>query len=357
VVKRIRGVRFEDAASAYLRVREMHVKPRTFLAEKYTMAAVRRAIGGNVWLSELDDDFWWNYFYGEEGRVNDLGAGAFNGELRRIRAFVDLAVRRGWLPADAAEYLRKDIRSRTEHLRSHLILTPAQLLQLVECAAYPSHRIALAIGANTALRGSEIVGIRLGKVNLPAGEMLVTLWKNGRDEVVPITSRLDNEIRRWLVEYEKATIEQGLGPLQPEWYLVPAQWPGRDREPGSTGYTKDSPFRLRLRPERHPAKPHEIVKMAMDRMGMEYDVGEGFHTTRRAFARAFHDGLVSQGDPNALRKTAALLHHANTTMTERYLRLNVESVAVSQTLKGVDFLGNLVAGDNVVPLKKLGGPA
>ena len=90
----------------------------------------------------------------------------------------------------------------------------------------------------------------------------------------------------------------------------------------------------------------------MDRMGLEYELGEGFHTTRRGFARAFHDGLVAQGDPNALRKTAALLHHANTTMTERYLRLNVETVAVSQALKGQDFLGNLVAGSNVVPLRR-----
>ena len=57
------------------------------------------------------------------------------------------------------------------------------------------------------------------------------------------------------------------------------------------------------------------------------------------------DVLVAAGDPNALRKTSALLHHANTTMTERYLGLNSESVAVTQTLRGQDFLGKLV-GDS-----------
>jgi integrase len=346
-------VRTDEAIRAFLTTREQHVSFRTWRGEKYSMAAVRRLAGGNHWVSTLDESFWWEYFYGDEhGRATDLGEGSFNNELRRCRAFVDFCVRRGWMEQSVAEYLRTDIRNRKPHLRQHLILTPAQLLQLTECAAYPSHRIALAVGCNTALRGSEIVGIKLGKINLDAGEMLVTLWKNDRDEVVPITSRLDAEIRRWLIEYEKATIEQGLGPLQPDWHLVPAQWPGRDRAPGELRYTKDSPLLLRLRPERHPTKPHEIVKAAMDRMGLEYELGEGFHTTRRGFARAFHDGLVAQGDPNALRKTAALLHHANTTMTERYLRLNVETVAVSQALKGQDFLGNLVAGSNVVPLRR-----
>jgi integrase len=351
-MKRLTGARFEEAADAFLRLRKMHVKATTYRGEVCTIAAVRRHLGGNHWVSTLDADFWWDYYYGDEGRIHQLGAGAFNGDLRRTRGFVDFCVRRSWMGSEVADYLRKDIKAQKEHVRQHLILTPAQLLQLVESAKYPSHRVALAVGANTALRGSEIVGIKLGKINLEAGEMLVTLWKQDRDEVVPITSRLDAEIRRWLVEYERMTMEQGLGPLQPSWHLVPAQWPGRDRIPGTPGYTADSPLRLLLRPERAPTKPYEIVTQAMANMGLDYESGEGFHTLRRAFARAFHDGLVAAGDPNALRKTAALLHHANTTMTERYLRLSVESVAVSSALKGVDFLGNLVGGPNVVQMRR-----
>lgn len=354
MAKKIAGVRFEAAAEAFLRVRKMHLKESTFRGEQYTIAGLRRTLGGNHWVSALDADFWWEYFYGDEGRAVTLGAGAFNGDLRRCRAFVEYCVRRDWMHADVSDYLRRDIKSRTEHLSQHLILTPGQLLQLVECAAFPSHRIALSVGSNTALRGSEIVGIKLGKIHLEAGEMLVTLWKQDRDEVIPITSRLDTEIRRWMVDYEKATIDQGLGPLQPSWHLVPGQFPGRGREPGSVRFTKDSPARIYLRPERYPSKPHGIVQQAMGRMGVEYEAGEGFHTTRRGFARAFHDGLVAAGDPNALRKTAALLHHANTTMTERYLRLSVETVAVSQALKGKDFLGDLVSGANVVPLRRVG---
>lgn len=345
-------MRFEAASAAFLKTRKQHVKPGTYRAETYTMNALRRTLGGNHWLSALDTNFWWEFFYGDEGRSGQLGAGAFNGELRRCRAFVDYCVRRGWMDADVKDYVWKDVKSRKEHLRQHLILTPPQLLQLVESAAYPMHRIALAVGSNTALRGSEVVGIKIGKINLDAGEMLVTLWKNDRDEVVPITSRLDQEIRQWLVHYEANTIAQGLGPLQPQWYLVPSQFPGRGRLPGSSRFTKDSPINIYLRPEKHPSRPHEIVQLAMERMGLDFEVGEGFHTTRRAFARAFHDGLVAAGDPNALRKTAALLHHANTTMTERYLRLSVETVGVSQALKGRDFLGDLVAGPNVRPILK-----
>jgi integrase len=352
MARKTAGARLDDAIRAFLTTREQHVAHRTWLGDKYALAAVRRHAGANCWVSQLDDEFWWDYFYGEEGRKDQVGAAYFNKDRQRIKAFVDFCVDRGWTDSSVLRYLDKYVKPRKEHLSQHLILTPAQLLQLTESAAYPSHRVALAVGCNTALRGSEIVGIKLGRINLEAGEMLVTLWKNSRDEVVPITSRLDHEIRQWLTVYEKTTIEQGLGPLQPDWHLVPAQWPGLDREPGSVSYTSSSPRVNRLRPERCPGRPHEIVTLAMDRMGVAYEPGEGFHTTRRAFARAFHDGLVAQGDPNALRKTAALLHHANTTMTERYLRLNVETVAVSQALKGQDFLGNLVAGSNVVPLRR-----
>ena len=97
------------------------------------MAAVRRLAGGNHWVSTLDESFWWEYFYGDEhGRATDLGEGSFNNELRRCRAFVDFCVRRGWMEQSVAEYLRTDIRNRKPHLRQHLILTPAQLLQLTQ---------------------------------------------------------------------------------------------------------------------------------------------------------------------------------------------------------------------------------
>ena len=349
------GVRWEEARDAYLRMRKMQIKEGTYKLEVNTMRAIDRYIGGNQWLTVMDGDWWWGYFYDDEdGRINSLGAETFNADLRRCRAFVEFANRRGWLGRDVAEYLRNEIKTRKLHRRQHLILTPAQLIRLVECAALPSHRVALAVGANTALRGSEIMGIKLGRINLDAGEMLVTLWKQDRDEIIPITSRLDGEIRRWLVEYERLTISQGLGRLDPDWYLVPGQRPVRLHAPGSTLFGKDSPQIMLLNPEVAPVHPHEMVQRAMDRMGVEYEANEGFHTLRRGFARAFYDGLVGLGDPNALRKTSALLHHVNTAMTERYLGLTAESTAVSQALKGVDFLGNLVRGDNVVPLRREG---
>lgn len=342
MAKKTEGVRFEDAAKAYLRTREIQVKKATYLTERNMISAIRKTLGGNHWLSTLDETFWWEYFYGDEGRARTLAPSSFNGDLRRCKAFVNFCIRRGWLPADAASFLREDVGRRKTTRRQRMILTPAQLIELPEHAAFPTHRIALAIGANTALRGSEIMGIKLGKVFLDRGEMLTKLYKTDDEAMVPITSRLDGEIRRWLEDYEKMTVDQGLGPLQPRWHLVPAQMPGRDREPGSTGYTKTSPNRLRLRPDYCPTHPHVMVQLAMNSMGIEYEKGEGFHTTRRAFARALYDGLVAQGDPGALRKTSAMLHHANTGMTEVYLGLTTETVAVSQTLKGRDFLGNLL---------------
>ena len=58
------------------------------------------------------------------------------------------------------------------------------------------------------------------------------------------------------------------------------------REPGSERFTANSPSILRIRPEHRPTQPHNIVQLAMDNMCLEYEPGEGFHTTRRGFARA-----------------------------------------------------------------------
>jgi integrase len=273
-----------------------------------------------------------------------LGAGSFNGDRRRCQSFVEFCIRRGWMDPGLKDFFKSDIKTRKEVKRQRMILTPQQLIELPEHAAYPSHRIALAIGANTALRGSEIMGIRLGKVYLDRGEMLVQLWKTDQEVMVPITSRLAEELKRWLEVYAQTAEEQGLGPLQQSWYLVPAQKPGRLREEGSARFTASSPSILRLRPENSPTQPHKMVQLALDDMHLDYEKSEGFHTLRRSFARAFYDGLVAQGDPNALRKTSALLHHANTEMTEHYLGLTNESIAVAWTLRGQDFLGNLVAG-------------
>jgi integrase len=344
VGRKIEGQRFEDAAKAYLKTRKAQVKHNTWRLEESTLNAIRKALGGNHWVSTLDEDFWWDYFYGEDGRSTTLGAGSFNGDRRRCQSFVEFCIRRGWMDAKLKDFFKSDIKTRKEVKRQRMILTPQQLIELPEHAAYPSHRVALAIGANTALRGSEIMGIKLGKVYLDRGEMLVRLWKTDQEVMVPITSRLAEELKRWLEVYAKKAEEQGLGPLQPSWYLVPAQKPGRLREEGSARFTASSPSILRLRPEHSPTQPHKMVQLALDDMGLEYEPGEGFHTTRRAFARAFYDGLVAQGDPNALRKTSALLHHANTEMTEHYLGLTNESTAVGWALRGQDFLGNLVAG-------------
>ena len=344
MAKKIEGQRFEDAAKAYLRSRSVQVKPKTLKLEVSTINQLRKALGGNHWVSSMDEEFWWDYFYGDEGRTAVLGPGAFNGDRRRCVSFVRYCIRRGWMDPKLTDFFVEDIKTRKEVKRQRMILTPQQLMDLPEHAAYPSHRIALAIGANTALRGSEIMGIKLGKVFLDRGEMLVQLWKTDTEVMVPITSRLAEELKRWLELYAKTAEEQGLGPLQPGWYLVPAQKPGRLREEGSARFTGSSPSILRLRPEHSPTAPYNMVKLAMTDMGLEYEPGEGFHTTRRAFARAFYDGLVAAGDPNALRKTSALLHHANTEMTEHYLGLTNETTAVASALRGQDFLGNLVGG-------------
>jgi hypothetical protein len=81
---------------------------------------------------------------------------------------------------------------------------------------------------------------------------------------------------------------------------------------------------------------------------------EGTHTIRRAIALAYFDeASAEQGDVAALRETAALLHHAHLSTTERYLGMTAEKNRRNKRIKGRPFLTAMVAKqDNVVPLRK-----
>jgi hypothetical protein len=70
-------------------------------------------------------------------------------------------------------------------------------------------------------------------------------------------------------------------------------------------------------------------------------------------ARAYYDSLCEErGDVAALRLTAALLHHKNTTTTEVYLGLDAEKAGRNRRLRGKPFLSAMVdREENVIPLR------
>lgn len=226
---------------------------------------------------------------------------------------------------------------------------PEKLLQLVEIADNPRDRALLALAVNTGLRASEITRIRVGDVHLDQGHVAVTIKKTGVVDEQPISLELDQELRRWLVTYA-TTLGRTLAADE---YLLPKRHGGLitrydtasdgARVPVRDGYQYDPKTMIR--------QPAKIVQKYLAALGMD-TWQEGLHTVRRAVARAYFDAASEAGYDGALRETAAMLHHASTKTTERYLGIEAEILKHDERIKGKSFLGALVDRSNVVPLRR-----
>lgn len=279
-------------------------------------------------------------------RQPPLSPGTHNLYRTRMVVWVKWCMQRGYIRRDPTINLHPMKNPKKKRLR----YGPEVLLSLLEQAKSPRDRILLAVACNTGLRGSEIVRIKVGDVDLAEGFMDVVIRKTGDVDEQPITSDLDLELRRWLVTYAK-----DLGrPLHNDDCLIPAQSGGLI----SHYETVDDGSR---KPVRHPKywkadtplkRPELAVKQALGALGLPTD-REGIHTIRRSVARAYYDMLTEEkGDVAALRLTAALLHHANTTTTEVYLGLDAEKVGRNRRMRGKPFLSALrPAKDNVLPMR------
>lgn len=181
--------------------------------------------------------------------------------------------------------------------RERLRLSPAELIRLLECTGHPRDRAVLALAMNTALRASEIAGLRLGDVDLDGGWLTVRITKSAVEDLMPVTLELDHELRVWLDFYAANTS----GPLGPTAYLFPAKAPGRWRysttpTPGVEQRMGNSVYvHGKLNPTMPIRKPAETVQRALRQSGYEIAAGEGLHTVRRSLARAFFDRESAAG--------------------------------------------------------------
>jgi integrase len=249
-------------------------------------------------------------------------------------------------------YLKKDVMTLTRPMKVHKTPRahpePVQLLQFLEVAKNPRDRAFIATAINTGLRGSEMVALTVGDINLEGGWIAATIYKTGDADDQPISLDLENELRRWLLQYA-----EDLGrPLEPEDYLFPNRTGGLISHYEST---EEGP-RMAVRhpmvwlPGQHVTKPYKIVQQAMAALGMKTEK-EGTHTLRRAIALAyFQEVSKDQGDVAALRETAALLHHSSVATTEIYLGMSPEKNRRNNRIKGKPFLSAMVSEENGIRL-------
>lgn len=213
-------------------------------------------------------------------------------------------------------------------------------------------RMVIALGLYLLLRGGEVADLRVGDVNLEAGEVRVRIPKTKEEDVMPICQELDSELRAWLTYY---TREQG--PPQRDWFLVPARIPYRGiYDPGTRGFVAGETARD-LNPTRRVEQIEKIAHRALEGVGFatrREDGGarrEGMHTLRRSGARARFDTLEQLGYDGAIRHVQTLLHHKSMSTTEGYLGLTLDRVKRNELVRGKRMFG-VDDGATVVPLWK-----
>lgn len=289
-----------------------------------------------------------DFFYGPGGLSETCGRTTLGKYRNDLKQFIDFCHRREWLPLSGAAMVSGVGDRSTRANRDRYRLSPTQMLLLMEHAENPRDRALFAVVANTGIRISEALDLKVRDVNFQRGELYVRLIKLGRQEVTyPITSDLEPELRKWLTAYSKE-LDQS---LERGWFLFPAKHAMRFHK-GSHG----KPVRPAViwNPTGVIHKPREIIQYMAANAGIELEPGDGWHTIRRSVARVFFDAASEQGHDAALRMTQALLKHRSASTTEVYLGLDLENRRVEEVMKGKPFLTARANLDNVRPLRAIG---
>lgn len=286
---------------------------------------------GDCHVSSLTPAHVEDFVYGASGLHLTCQRNTLGKYRNDLKQFFDFCHRRDWLSRSGDAMVGGLPDKSTRSNRDRFRLTAREVLDLMEHASEPRDRALLAFVANTGVRISEALEMRVRDVNLQRGEMYVRLVKLGGVEVTyPITSDLDRELRSWLATYSQ---EVGVPFDRTTMFRL---FPAHVRpEYVKGGYRQQD---TALNPMGKINNPRTIIQGMAERAGFELEHGDGWHTIRRSVARIFFDQASAQGHDAALRMTQALLQHKNSATTEGYLGLDLEKRKVSEVLKGKSFL-------------------
>lgn len=287
-----------------------------------------------------------DFFYGpgglHEGKKGDRLApttlAAYRGWTKSFLHFCD---RRGWLTVPVGQLVEGLPDRNTQTNRNRYRMTRAEIRRLLEAAQTPRDRALVAFVANTGLRISEALHMRVRDVSFGKGELYVYLPKAKEEVTIPLSLDLEDELRIWLTRYT-----ENVGEVKRSHFLFPAFFGSqfqRGKHRWNTGRTK-------LNPEGQISNPQQIIKRVADAAGIELEPGDAWHTIRRSFARILYDDAVSLGHDAALRIVQAALNHKQVSTTERYLGLNLERQTYAAMMKGKRFLTADVEPGKIVDL-------
>lgn len=208
----------------------------------------------------------------------------------------------------------------------HVSKVPA----LLDSAKCPRDRILLATACYLMGRSVEFSLLRVADLRLDAGDVTYRIPKTRKVDLLPISEELDEELRRWLTVYTEEC-----GPLDPNWFLVPARTRPRLKGRGVVNLEGQ-----RLIPTRSIRHPHVIAQYALEAIGYPIrdergnSLHEGMHTIRRSMARALYEQLRDEGDPQPVETVRAMLNHSTEAQTRAYIGLQSEREHRDARIKG-----------------------
>lgn len=217
----------------------------------------------------------------------------------------------------------------------------SKLPAFLDSATHPRDRILLALAVYVLGRSIEFTTLRVGDVDLDAGHIVYTITKTGKVDLIPICTELDQELRDWLKVYAAEC-----GPLDPNWLLAPAK-----TSPKMNGNQRIDYSMARLIPTKRMGRPYEIAQAALTAVGYPISDGsgkrlnEGMHTIRRSVARALHDQLRDEGDPNPVERVRSMLNHATEAQTRHYIGLETSREHRDARIKGKPMFPGLRGGN------------
>ena len=246
------------------------------------------------------------------------------------------------------------------------LLPATKFDELLDAAPHPRDRACLAVAIYLLLRASEIKTIRIRDVDLDSGIVMVQVHKSDKEEILPITTELDKELRQWFTYYSATC-----GPLQPDWYLVPSKVGARFKQDWKTKrFTNERITDDLLRPTQPIGDPAKVAQRALRAIGFLTEDKpngkpvtnrEGIHTLRRSGGRALFDRLQSMEpfiDENGvevrppsypIRTVQAMLNHSSQARTEIYIGLEPDRQELIKLLKGRPMYA--INRENVVDLR------
>lgn len=303
-----------EAITEYLRLRKNRLAASTYRDIQSELRQFLTTVGDRK-VANLTVDHLENYFYGDTGRATTVQAATFNNCRANVLGFTRWLMDEGHTRQD----LMRRIQRKKAYQRERQRLTPQQMQAAIDSCAHPRDRVAIAIACNTGMRASSAQVLRVKDVDLDRGEIQYINVKLRRERTLPITADLDQELRTWFAWYQ-----QECGPLQDDWYLIPA------RPRGGRGPCK-------VVPDKPAARARRIAHNALQGAGVDA-TGEGFHTFRRSAARAVFESALEAGDPRAIHITQAFLDHADAAMTARYIGTSHERQKLDDLLRGKKFI-------------------